>query len=150
MYTNQQVSKQRQKFWTIIGQYMKPVPGANGDAVNWLNYKTGIRNIFFRMDADQQKASVAIEIRHTAEADRVRYYHQFASMKNLLETTTGFAWSWQEAATDENNQPVSRIIQVLDNVNVLNEADWPAIIAFIKPRIMALDNFWEMVKDGFE
>ncbi len=150
MYTKEQVSKLRQKFWTTFGQYMKPVPGAAGEKVNWLNYKTGIRNIVFRMDADQQKAIVAIELRHTTDAERMQYYNQFAALKKLLENATGYEWHWQASVTDENGQTISRISQELHQVNVMKETDWPAIIAFLKPRIIALDTFWEMVKDGFD
>ena len=150
MYSKEKISKQRKKFWTIAGQYMKPVPGANGEKVNWLNYNTGIRNIFFRMDADEQKASAGIEIWHKSGADRIYYYNQFAALKNLLQQATPYEWNWQPAVADENGQLISRISQVLENVNVLNEADWPAIITFLKTRMMALDAFWEMVKEGFE
>ena len=150
MYTTEQVSKQRKKFWTIFGHYMKPVPGASGEAVNWLNYKTGIRNIFFRMDADWQSADVGIEIHHAAEADRLLCYNHFVALKKLLEQTTGNNWQWQVAVLDENGRPISRISQSLDSINILQESDWPAIIAFLKQYITSLDAFWETVKDGFE
>ena len=150
MYTKEEVSKLRQKFWTSFGQYMKPVPGASGEAVNWLNYKTGIRNIFFRMNADKENAMVSIEIRHPKDTDRLKYYDHFVMLKNLLEQSTNYQWQWQPAVEDENGQLISRIYQQLENVTVLNEADWPAIIAFLKPRIMSLDAFWEMAKDGVE
>jgi hypothetical protein len=38
---------------------MKPVPSASGQPVNWINYKTGIRNIHFKMDADNTSAVIA-------------------------------------------------------------------------------------------
>ena len=150
MYTTEQVSKQRKKFWTVFGQYMKPVPDAGGEAVNWLNYKTGVRNIFFRMDADQQSAHVGIEIQHAMEADRMHCYNHFVALKNLLEQTTSNKWLWQAAVLDENGRPISRISQSLDSVNILEESNWSAIISFLKPRITALDAFWEIVKDEFE
>ena len=150
MYTTEQVSKQQKKFWKIFGQYMKPVPGATGEAVNWLNYKTGIRHIFFRMDANKQNTCVGIEIQHAKETDRMHYYNHFVALKKILEQTTCYEWHWHAAVVDENGQTISSIKQVLNNVSVLNEADWPAIIAFLKPRITALDAFWEKVKDGFE
>jgi hypothetical protein len=149
MYSKEQAAKQRQKFWTAFGQYMKPVPGAGGDAVNWINYKTGIRHIVFRMDANKQQASIAIELRHAREEERQRYFEQFLALKSLLENTTGYKWNWQADAKDEHGQTISRISQVIENVNVLNEGDWPLIISFLKPRIMSLDAFWELVKDGF-
>ena len=150
MYTKGEVARLHQKFWTVIGQYMKPVPGANGESVNWINYKTGVRHIFFRINADEKRVSVAIEIRHPNGDDRLNYYNQFSLLKSLLQKTTGYKWEWQAAAPDDNGCTISRISQQLNNVNVLNEADWPAIITFVKPRLVSLDAFWEMVKDGFE
>lgn len=150
MYSKEAASKLRQQFWTKFGQYMKPVPGTGGEAVNWLNYKTGNRHIMFRMDANKQQAFIAIEIRHTQHSERMNYYEQFISLKTLLENETGFNWHWQAEAVDDNGQGVSRISQTLEPVNVLNEKDWPGIIAFLKPRIVSLDAFWYLVKDGFE
>ena len=128
---------------------MKPVPGASGLPVNWINYKTGIRNIHFKMDADNTKASIAIEISHPQSAQRFYYYNQFRSLKKLLTTTTTFNWQWNETLQTDH-KTISSISQQLDGVNILDQTDWPAIISFIKPRIIALDAFWEMVKDGFE
>ncbi len=51
--------------------------------------------------------------------------------------------------TDEDGKQVSRISSQLNMVNVFDMNDWPAIISFLKPRMLALDTFWNMVKDGF-
>ena len=150
MYTTELISKQRKKFWTIFGQYMKPVPGAGSEAVNWLNYKTGVRNIFFRMDADQHNAHVGIEMQHATEANRLHCYNHFVALKKILEQITSSNWQWHAALIDENGQTISRISQSLHSVNILQEADWPCIIAFLKEHITSLDAFWNSVKDGFE
>ena len=128
---------------------MKPVPGASGLPVNWINYKTGIRHIHFKMDADNTKAVIAIEISHPQDEQRLHYYNQFVSLKKILTSTTEFNWQWHETV-ETGHKTISTISQQLDNVNILDQADWPAIISFLKPRIMALDTFWDMVKDGFE
>lgn len=150
MYTKEQVSGLRQRFWTVFGQYMKPVPGANGEMVNWINYKTGIRNIFFRMEAGKDVAMVSIELRHTTEEERLRYFDQLLALKNLLHQSTGFQFTWQAAVANEHGQVISRISNTVTGVSLLNEDDWPAIISFLKPRIMALDVFWNLVRDAFE
>jgi len=128
---------------------MKPVPGASGLPVNWINYKTGIRNIHFKMDAGNTKAVIAIEISHPQEEQRSHYYDQFLSLKKLLASTTTFNWQWNEII-ETDHKTISSISLQLNDVNILIQADWPAIISFLKPRIMALDAFWAMVKDGFE
>jgi hypothetical protein len=149
MYSKEQASKLKTQFWTSFGQYMKPIPGAAGLPVNWINYKTGIRNIHFKMDADNTKATIAIEISHPQESARLHYYNQFLSLKKILVSTTTFNWQWNEIF-QTGHKTISSISLQLDDVNILNQADWPAIISFLKPRIIALDAFWEMVKDAFE
>ncbi len=150
MYSKAQASTLRQQFWTKFGQYMKPVPGAGGKPVNWLNYKTGKRYISFHMDAGKEQAFIAIEIKHSSKTEREICYQQFAALKTWMESETGFKWQWEKEKITGSGAPVSSIGQTLAGVNVLNENDWPAIIAFLKPRIMALDNFWALVNEGFE
>ena len=80
---------------------------------------------------------------------RLQCYNQFLSLKKVLASTTGFNWQWNEAL-HTGHKTVSSLSQQLDGVNILNRADWPAIISFLKPRLIAMDAFWELVKDAFE
>ena len=149
MYSKEETAKLKAQFWTSFGLYMKPIPGAAGLPVNWINYKTGVKHIRFDMDVDNTKATIAIVIVHPQQERRLAYYSQFLSLKKLLGSTTGFTWQWNETLHNDH-KTISSISQQLNGVNILNQADWPAIISFLKPRIMALDAFWDMVKDGFE
>jgi hypothetical protein len=38
----------------------------------------------------------------------------------------------------------------MEGVSIFNKEDWPKLISFFKPRIVALDEFWNMVKYSFE
>ena len=149
MYSKQEAGLIRKNFWTTFGQYMKPLPNAEGVTVNWLNYKTGIRHIYFRMDADNKHAGIAIELTHPDQLQREHYYSQFEQMKNILAGITGEEWQWEKDKTDEHGKPYSYIGTQLNEVNVFNTQDWPSIISFLKPRMIALDTFWNIAKDGF-
>jgi len=149
MYTRQEASLIRKKFWTSFGQYMRPVSGAEGDTINWLNYKTGSRHIYFRMDAGNTNASVAIELRHPEITAQEAFYEHLQQFRSLLAETTGEEWNWELHGKDEDGNTVSRVSKIVEGVNVFNQADWPVIISFLKPRIIALDEFWSTVKDGF-
>lgn len=150
MYSKAERSAIRKEFWIKFGQYMKPVPSASGFRVNWPNYKTGIRDIYFRMKAEQGFASIGIEITHTDEELQELYFDQFLQLKKILQTSLGEDWDWNLVVLNEFEQPVSKIEKVLTGVDVMNEQDWPAIISFLKPRIIGLDDFWDQVKPGFE
>ncbi|WP_158858811.1 DUF4268 domain-containing protein [Lunatibacter salilacus] len=150
MYSKAQESKTKQEFWTAFGGYMKPVPSAEGGRISWQNYKTGIKSIFFRMRAERDFASIGMEITHPDQDIQELLFGQFEQFKKLLELETKEPWEWKLLSLDEFGKTVSVVEMRLEGVNVMDEADWPAIISFFKPRIIALDSFWSNVKYGFE
>ena len=150
MYSKAETSRIRKDFWIAFGQYMKPVPNAQGRRVNWPNYKTGITDIYFRMKAERGFASVGIEITHADEEFQELIFEQFTQLRKILESCTQEKWDWKLHVENEVGQVISKIEMVKKGVNVMEEKDWPAIISFLKPRIIALDEFWDLVKPGFE
>jgi hypothetical protein len=101
------------------------------------------------MDADNKQAAIAIELTHPDALLRKQVYNQLQQFKSILEQTTGEVWQWEPAIADEHGKVFSRIGTVLPGVNVFDTNDWPSIISFFKPRIIAFDEFWNMVKDNF-
>jgi Domain of unknown function (DUF4268) len=150
MYTKQEASAIKRKFWTTLGLYMKPVPSAWHEKVNWLNYKTGIKDVYFRMHADNKVARISIELTHGDSMIRQIFFDHFTAMKGMLHAELEEEWDWIPEAIDEWGKPVSLIQTELPGINVMNEKTWPDIIAFFKPRLIALDSFWGDVKDSME
>ncbi len=150
MYSRSEASQIRTEFWITFGQYMKPVRDAQGRKINWPNYRTGVKNIYFRMKAEQEFASIGIEIAHKDEELQELFFEQFKELKSLLKASMEEEWDWKLHDTNEVGQFVSKIEKVLPGVNVMEESDWADIISFLKPRIIALDEFWDNVKPAFE
>jgi hypothetical protein len=150
MYSRQQASELRQAFWTAFGLYMQPIPSAEGEKVNWVNYKTGEKNIYFRMNAGTRSSSIAIEITHPDIELQQLYFEHFVQLKTLLHNALNEEWIWRLHGSDENGKVISRIYKEINNVSVFNQNDWPALISFFKPRIIALDEFWSSAKYRFE
>lgn len=150
MYSKQEASELREAFWTRFGQYMAPVLSADGERVNWINYKTGEKNIAFRMEATSREARIGIELSHKDAGIRQLYFEQFAQLRKFLDAATGEPWTWLAEYHDEHGRSGSRIFTTLEDVSILRQADWPALISFFKPRIIALDAFWSNVRYGFE
>ncbi len=149
MYKKEQASQLRQAFWTALGQYIAPHPPADGGKVNWLNYKTGQKHVYFRMQADTRTASIAIEMTHPDIEMQELYFDQFRELKNVLHDYLGEEWEWALHTTDENGKTVTRIYTEISPVNIFNQDDWPQLITFFKPRIIALDEFWSNAKYSF-
>ncbi|MBN7815690.1 DUF4268 domain-containing protein [Algoriphagus pacificus] len=150
MYSRAETSRIRKEFWVAFGQYMKPIRNAGGYRVNWPNYKTGVKDIYFRMKAERDFASIGIEVCHADEELQELFFDQFKQFRKLLEAELGEVWTWALHAENEFGQKISKIEKVLPAVNVMEQQDWPEIISFLKPRIIALDAFWENIKPGFE
>lgn len=150
MYTKQEASALKQSFWTAFGQYMSLHLSAEGEKVNWINYKTGEKNIYFRMNADKETASIGIEIAHSSSDIQHLYLEQFEQLKAVLHETLGEEWIWQKDVSDETGRQICRIYTFTEGVNIFKKDDWPDIISFLKPRIIALDEFWVSAKYVFE
>jgi hypothetical protein len=149
LYSKDQISQLKQSFWTTFGQYIAPQLSAAGIKINWINYKTGIRHLHFKMEAGQKAAFIAIELTHPDTGIQALLLEQFAAFRNILGGYLGEEWEWQFQVKDEHNKTVSRIISTLPGVSVYRQEDWPALISFFKPRIIALDEFWDDVRDSF-
>jgi hypothetical protein len=102
------------------------------------------------MHADNKFASIGIEISHKDAEIQQLYFHQFEQLKKVFESTVGDDWNWQLHDYDENGRLISRIYKEKTGVSIFKKEDWPGLISFFKPHIMALDEFWNMVKYSFE
>lgn len=142
MYSKDQASQLKQAFWTTFGQYIAPQLSAEGLKINWINYKTGIRHLFFKMQADNRCAFIAIEIAHPDPAIQELMFEQFREFQKIFEDVAGKDWIWQLHTADENGKTISRISKTLKDVSIFKQEDWPSLISFFKPGIIALDEFW--------
>ena len=102
------------------------------------------------MNAEQHLASIAIEITHSDEETRSLYFEQFQALKSLFENALHEKWNWEAVTTNNFGQPISQIIAALPNKSIYQQENWPELISFLKPRIIALDQFWSDVKPIFE
>ena len=150
MYTRGEASRIKQEFWTTFGRYLTPVLSSDGNHVNWVNYHTHVKDVYFRMRADNRSASIAISIEHSDATIRELYFEQFLELKTLLHGQLGEEWEWHRETVDESGRAVSRIGREIPNVSIFNKDDWPELITFFKARIISLDKFWEDARYSFE
>lgn len=150
MYTKQEAAQIRQEFWTVFGQYMAPILSEEGEKVSWVNYKTGEKDISFRMQADNKKASVAIILTQKDPEIQQIYYEQFVQLKNIFVETVENDWQWRLHTEDDYGRVVSAISTEKEAISIFKKEDWPELISFFKSNIKALDSFWSQAKYGFE
>jgi hypothetical protein len=150
MFKRQEASQLKEEFWTTFGKYMAPVPSSEGRRINWINYKTSFKDLYFRMDANQKGARIAISIEHNDADIRQLYLQQFEELKTLLHSVLEEEWEWQEHLRTKDGKTISSIHKELHGVSIFSKEHWPELISFFKSRIILLDQFWDDAKYSFE
>lgn len=150
MFKREEASRIRQEFWTAFGRYMNPVPSSEGLKINWINYRTSVKDVHFRMDVNQKSAIIYIAMEHGDADHRELCFQQFEEFKTILHAELDEEWEWQLHVPVKEGKPVSRIYKQIAGVSVFNKDHWPELISFFKPRIIALDRFWENARYSFE
>jgi hypothetical protein len=149
VFTKQEASRLREEFWTVFGKYMSPVESAEGLNINWVNYHTRLKDVYFRMDAGPKSALICISLEHRDPGIQELYFQQFQELKKMLELSLKEKWAWQLHVMVDG-KVTSRICKEINGVSVFNKDHWPDLISFFKPRIIALDSFWENAKYSFD
>ena len=150
MFTKEEAAAIKKEFWLKLAQQLEHRKSAFGKRINWVNYKTGVRDIYFRMQVDKKEAFISINIEHDDIGIQELFYEQFLEFKSYLHNILGEEWNWELYATDTLGRTVSRISKTLTDVNIFNKKDWDKLVSFLQPRIVLLDEFWFDAKDNFE
>lgn len=151
MYGKEEAIELRKLFWTSFGKYIGHNKAASGKKAKWLNYKTGVKDIYFRMDVDKKTARVSIDIQHADPGIRGLFIEQFREVKTVFENVTNTKeWIWLEDITDPLNKEISRIYVEIEGVNLYNKDTWNIIFPFFSKHLIALDLFWDEFKDLFK
>lgn len=149
MYSKKEESFLREQFWTTFGQYISPVPSAEGVKINWINYKSGIRFIHVKMEVQNGLAYIGIEISHKDLMIQRVFFDHFKLLQVEFEETVSEKWIWEQRIKI-NDKEISRIYILLKQVNIYKKDDWPQIISFLKKRILLFDIFWCRHKEIFK
>lgn len=150
MFSKEEAHQIRTKFWTSFGQYMKLHKSSEGFEINWVNYKTGIKDLHFKTDVTNKFAIISIEMTNSDLSLQELMYEQFEEFQAMFHSYFDQEWIWSKKFHDENGKILSSIELKLEKVSIFRESDWPEIISFLKNNLLKLDEFWNDVKDSFE
>ena len=150
MFSKEERSEHNTLFWTSFGKYMRNRNrSASHHKVKWVNYKTGVNDIYFRLHCDNKNAQISIDIQHKDEGIRELFLEQFLQLETALNNELGEEWDWDKEANTETGQQIIRISKTRNGVNLHNKNDWNEIFKFFEPRLVALDSFWTEFNDIF-
>lgn len=150
MFDKEQAKDFRKRFWTGFGKHMGRHQSALGRKQKWLNYRTGVRHMFFRLHADSKTAMVSIDLQHPEPDIRDLFFDQWEEYQNLLHNLSGTLWKWERSYLLPEGGEISRIHVDRAGLNMYAEDDWLELWTWFEPILLGLDMVWEMAVDNFQ
>jgi hypothetical protein len=142
MFKKEELKHIRTEFWESFRKRMEKARSASGRRKNWVNYKSNIRDIYFRMDVTGQEAYFAIDIQFQDEGIREIVWEQFMEAAALMR---GLIGEEMECLPDTVLNPgltVHRLKWTKHNVSLFESSDHEKIQTFLEQKIRGLDEFW--------
>ena len=149
MYDRETVRNTKSLFYTSFGKFMKNECSKSGLRVKWINYQTGIKQLFIRLDADNKNARFCIDIQHKDIDIRELQYAQFVELNKLFTAISDLNWTWSKNFTNENSNQCCRISTEIENFNIYDKANWKIAFDFYKKSLIHFDEFWYDYKELF-
>ena len=148
MLSKEEAKNMRVEFWSRLEDQMSKIRNPHGSKVNWMNYNTGIRHLYFRMEADQEGARLCIDLQFADEGIRELYFEQFQEFKNLLNDRFKDL-KWYADWDHWNGKKISRIAMEKEGCQLYNRDDWDKMHLFLKVNFKKLDEFWDEFGEVF-
>lgn len=148
VYNREESIKLKKEFWTAFGIYMKKYIPVYGEKINWVNFNTNCKPIYFQLDADNKTARFYIDIRHKNETIRELFYLQIKEYQNILNENLG-ELIWIKDFINPSGIIHPRIYIELYGKSIFNKNDWKDLFEFFETKIVAIKEFWDMVDEIF-
>ncbi len=148
MFSKEEAATGKQAFWTALGRYMQPVPGADGEPKKWMNYETGIAGLHLRIFLQNKAAFAGIEIADAKSEPGARLLAALMDTLPLLQRHTEQEWDWISV----ENRPPNSLFRgtALYGKSPIVPTNWPELIAFFKKNLLAMDAYWADAGVAFE
>ncbi|PCJ00187.1 MAG: hypothetical protein COB15_03375 [Flavobacteriales bacterium] len=149
MFSKDEKKQFNSDFWNSFGLYMKKYNNRYG-RLRWVNYRSNVKDIFFRLSMTPKEAIFSIEIQHNDDDIRELFYEQFLQLKTVLESSIGNDVVWEQVSFNQYDSPVSKISVHISDVSIYNKDDWKKTFQFYEKRMVGLHEFWEEFKEVFK
>lgn len=149
MFGKEEFQELKKEFWDKLGSKLNRKKNPYGTKVPWMNYRTRINGLYFRMEADEHGARLCIDLQFKDEGVREVFFEQFEEFKSMLDSKLENL-QWQNEFEHTNGLTISRISAELHDHNLKNKDHWPEMHQFLVRNFVALDAFWVEFSEVFE
>ena len=148
MWSKEEAKKNRVRFFTNFGIYMKKHTELSEKKIRWVNYRTGVSAIKFKIEADNKTTRVIIEIIHPDKGIMQLFFEQFQEFKTMLQSNMD-ELIWEKEYYNTTGQMSMRIFTEMNTQSMSNEKHWGDLFRFYEKNMLALHEFWRNSKEIF-
>jgi len=150
MLSKEEFKNRKINFWTSLESEMRNVRGAHGNKIDWLRYKSRIKDLYFRMEFDSKGARLCMDLQHSDTGIRALFLEQFSELRLMLSECFDKEVKFSEDFILKPAEiEISRIYVENDELNFYDDEDLPIAKSFLKDQLISLDQFWSEFKDVF-
>lgn len=148
MYSKEEAKKIRLQFWEQFGKRCEIHPLLSERRKKWMLHRTKISGVALRFEADRSDAKVILELSQRNEDKRLKTFEILQNYRVIIEDgfTDGLIWEFFHERED-SGQEVARIYNVLPNVNLFRQNQWPDIFNFFIENMARLEENFLQIRD---
>ncbi|MDP5230129.1 MAG: DUF4268 domain-containing protein [Cellulophaga sp.] len=140
MFSKSEAKQLRQDFWISFGKsYPK----------KWILYNTKIKDFSFKFHFDTSKAMVSLDIETKNLEKKIELWGKIISLKTILVENYISEIQFQEHTFLENQNEISRIFVLKEQVSIHNKNTWQETMMFLSENMIKFEAFFEDFEDVF-
>ncbi|MCH2225961.1 MAG: DUF4268 domain-containing protein [Crocinitomicaceae bacterium] len=147
MLSKEALKERNTTFWNEFRKQMRGVKSSNGKGINWINYPTGVKDVYLRMQTSGKGCVLSFEIQPKDDGVRSILWEQMTELKRVMENEMGPATAWNEFSHRFSGRNVSRIYWEDTSLNFYDFKQTEAVKAFFKEKLIAFDTFYQEYKE---
>lgn len=147
MFTKEERKIFHSEYWARFKSHIASTRSVQGRRINWINYPTRIKEIYVRLDVNQESATFSIDIQSKDEGVRSIIWEQFTELKKVLENEIETPGTWSEEGYNKAGQKISSIYWRLEDVSIYNPKDEAKVFDFFKEKLVRFDRFYDIYKE---
>jgi hypothetical protein len=147
MLSKEARKERNEMFWAAFKEVMRKVSSSSNRRVNWLSYRTDVKDTYVRLVCDGKLTALCYDIQFRDQSVKDIFWEQLGELKKVMENSMNYPTIWEENYENSDGKIIGRIYWKLDDVNFYNDDDWEKIHLFFRDRLVEFDSFYQEFKD---
>ncbi len=140
MYSKDEYRLLKLDFWKQFDNYTLFFSKSVGQPVNWVLYKTGIKNLELKFDVNPGWVAVVIECNARDRARQTDVFNELYKYRQLLGENLHGDWEWTQNYKLPCGKAVGRFWVKSPDISFHNRDNWPQIFSFMATNMYKLQN----------